>query len=549
MRRLIPAVAALAFVGTAAPAPGPHSLDDDRHLHQTVAGDTLIGLARRYLDDPTAWREIARINGVARPRRLPVGVVLQIPLRLMRSDPLPAELLNVAGPVRGADGGALRQGQGLPAGSSLATGDEGGASIRLVDGTLLRLRGGSRLRLSESRRIDATGLARAAVRLDEGRIEVRTRTESGGRPGFRIETPQGVLGVRGTEFRVSVEPRAQVTRTEVTRGRVSVAGFAVVDPLEVAAGQGAAIDATGRPGAAVALPEAPDLQALPTLQEETVVRFVMPVLQAGERWRLQLADEAEFAQLLRDQIQVGPQLRIEGLADGDYRLRLRRVTADGFEGLDGIHAFRLKARPEAPLPYRPAPHSELRATGVVLEWATQPQAREYRVQLAGAAGFAEPLLDRRVRGETRLAIDVLAPGAYRWRVASVADGDDQGPFGAVSAFSLKPPPPLPPAVPAPRLSAERLEFAWAGAPGQQFDVQLARDATFSPLLFDKRVSTPAVQLPWPGSGRFHVRLRAIDPDGFVGPFSAPQHFDLPHCVRAASAGCVEAAGQPLLSLP
>ena len=56
-----------------------------------------------------------------------------------------------------------------------------------------------------------------------------------------------------------------------------------------------------------------------------------------------------------------------------------------------------------------------------------------------------------------------------------------------------------------------------------------------------------IDLPLKGSGRFYVRLRARDPDGFIGPYTTPQSFDAPNCLRDGSGNCVRggADGQPL----
>jgi hypothetical protein len=46
-----------------------------------------------------------------------------------------------------------------------------------------------------------------------------------------------------------------------------------------------------------------------------------------------------------------------------------------------------------------------------------------------------------------------------------------------------------------------------------------------------------------------VRLRARDADGFQGPFTTPQYFDIANCVRDSSGSCVRAGGQTLNLTP
>ncbi|MFP4311612.1 MAG: LysM peptidoglycan-binding domain-containing protein, partial [Nitriliruptoraceae bacterium] len=49
--------------------------------HQVQPGETLDRVAARYYDDPTAWREIARANGIRDPFAVSPGRQLSIPTR------------------------------------------------------------------------------------------------------------------------------------------------------------------------------------------------------------------------------------------------------------------------------------------------------------------------------------------------------------------------------------------------------------------------------------------------------------------------------------
>ena len=68
-------------------------------------------------------------------------------------------------------------------------------------------------------------------------------------------------------------------------------------------------------------------------------------------------------------------------------------------------------------------------------------------------------------------------------------------------------------------------------------------------LRDLGLSVASFELPLPGTGRFYVRLRARDPDGFLGPYTTPQYFDIAHCVRDSSGSCVRAGGHTLIHTP
>ena len=77
----LPAATAQAADAAGASASGSAAVaaSEPSFTHISVAGDTLIGLGRRYLADPAQWPQLQRLNQVANPRRIPVGTALQIP--------------------------------------------------------------------------------------------------------------------------------------------------------------------------------------------------------------------------------------------------------------------------------------------------------------------------------------------------------------------------------------------------------------------------------------------------------------------------------------
>ena len=543
------ALAALLSAASPALAAGP-STDEPVHLHTTAPGDTLIGLARRLLVEPARWPELQRLNAVRNPRRLPVGGTLRIPLSLMRSEPAPAAVSAVRGSVRSGDA-AVTTGQSLPEGSELRTGDDGHVTVRLVDGTVLRLRSGTRARIDESRRLPGAGSTRSGVRLEQGRVEVEAQPARGGQPGFRIVTPQGVLGVRGTEFRVDADETR--TRSEVLEGVVAARGAVAAEEQRVAAGFGTVIDAGGRVAPPTPLLPAPDLARLPPLHERPLVRLSLPLPPGAVGWRAQVGADDRFEALLADVRSETPELRIAGLDDGRYPIRLRAVAANGLEGRDARSTLTLKARPEPPLPRAPAARAVVRGDRVEFAWAASSEARRYRLQLAlmtpgsdpAAAAFDTPgqdLKDLKDLDALTATVQPLPPGHYAWRLASLRADGDQGPFGDPQAFELRPlPPPVAPPAP-PTVGDQSIRVFWQGLPGQQFDFQLARDAAFTQVIDERRTDRTEIELPLPGSGRFHVRLRGRDADGFVGPWSASQHVDVVPCVRVAQGSCVRVEG-------
>ena len=517
--------------------------------HVVTREETLIALSRRLLADPRQWPQLQQHNRIADARRIPVGTVLKIPVRLLATEPVPARVLSASGGVSGPQGGAVAAGQALPQGARLQAGDGGQATLQLVDGTVLRLRAGSAVQVETSRRLPGSGGALSGVKVEDGQVEVQAQKRSGaGAPGFQISTPQGLLGVRGTEFRVSVDARAETTRNEVLEGQVMTEGRDGRAGRSVAAGFGVVVDRSGTVTPPVRLLAPPDVSAWPALQERVLVRFPIRPQPAVVAYRAQVAAAADpaFERVLQDVRSTGAELRLVDLPDGDYRIRVRAEDAQGLQGRDALHLFTLKARPEPPLPTGPGPKAVVSGARLDLAWASVDEARSYRLQLARDEAMREPIQDQRTLAGTAWSVDALAPGVYFWRLASERSDTDQGPFGPVQRVELRAlPAPLPP----PRVGEDSLKLAWEGLPGQTFEVELARSADFAVLELTRRTEQSALELRLPGTGRYWVRMRARDPDGFVGPYTAPQAFTVPNCLRDGQQRCVGGAdgGSVLIS--
>ena len=517
--------------------------------HVVTREETLIALSRRLLADPRQWSQLQQHNRIADPRRIPVGTVLKIPVRLLATEPVPARVLSASGEVSGPQGVAVAAGQALPQGARLQAGDGGQATLQLVDGTVLRLRAGSAVQVETSRRLPGSGGALSGVKVEDGQVEVQAQKRPGaGAPGFQISTPQGLLGVRGTEFRVSVDARAETTRNEVLEGQVMTEGRDGRAGRSVAAGFGVVVDRSGTVTPPVRLLAPPDVSAWPALQERVLVRFPIQPQPAVVAYRAQVAAAADpaFERVLQDVRSTGAELRLVDLPDGDYRIRVRAEDAQGLQGRDALHLFTLKARPEPPLPTGPGPKAVVSGARLDLAWASVDEARSYRLQLARDEAMREPIQDQRTLAGTAWSVDALAPGVYFWRLASERSATDQGPFGPVQRVELRAlPAPLPP----PRVGEDSLKLAWEGLPGQTFEVELARSADFAVLELTRRTEQSALELRLPGTGRYWVRMRARDPDGFVGPYTAPQAFTVPNCLRDGQQRCVGGAdgGSVLIS--
>lgn len=448
---------------------------------------------------------------------MPIGSVLRIPVRMLRPVSGRATVQSVQGTAT-LDGEVAAEGHTLGQGSQLETGEGGFVTIVLPDGSRITLQPESSLKILSLGKYRGLEGQDARFELDRGRVETSVAPQRGPAARYRIHTPTAVIGVRGTEFRVSTDVVEAVDRAEVTGGIVRVGA----DGREVSVPGGfGVVAAKGRPLAApVALLAAPDVSAVPVRFERPVLRFEFPPLEAAREYRLQIAHDQAFAEPVAETRFSGTAVRLAGLEDGDYWMRLRGIDGAGLEGRNADFRIVLKARPEPPIILGPANNAKIRGGSVDVQWAEAPGAGAYRLELARDQSFSNPLV-RAVRQEgTGKRLD-LAPGDYFLRLASIRGEGDQGPWGDALRVRMRPAP----ADPDPPKQADgRLQLSWPAEPGQRFEYQIARDRMFSDILVAESVAEPHASIPAPPPDAYYLRVRAIDPDGYVGPYTAPQRF-------------------------
>ena len=62
----------------------------------------------------------------------------------------------------------------------------------------------------------------------------------------------------------------------------------------------------------------------------------------------------------------------------------------------------------------------------------------------------------------------------------------------------------------------------------RYHFQMSDDESFEELLVDKYCDEPHFEIARPNGGEYFIRVRTIDPDGFIGPFAAAQSIDVPY---------------------
>ncbi len=489
------------------------------------AGDNLWVLAQEYLVSMRHWAAFRALNPVPDPRRMRPGTRIRFPVRWLRVQPAPAVVVAASGDSRVATAGgaeaAVAVGAAIPPGARLITGEGSSVVLRFADGSTMLIRPDTEVRMDDLGLYGRAAMVDTRARVQRGRVELDVPPEPRNR--LEITTPSASALVRGTRFRVSGE--ADVARAEVLAGGVRVASS--VASVDLPAGTGTRVRAGQPPEPPRALLPAPDLGGVPERVERRERRLRWAVQPGASGYRVQIATTEAVPTLLLDVPSQVPAVQLPDLPDGRYELRVRALDDLGLEGLDARRTFTLDARPEPPATLEPRPDQIVRVTRPVLRWTEPADAVAYHVQLASDAAFTLLRLDRTGVEGTRLELDEdLAPGVWHWRVASVDAAGEQGPYGDVVQFTVRPSPPAPGGAD-PRVGENDVLLRWLpGESGQTYEVELASTEDFGGDVRTERVSEPQLVIPTPENDVW-FRVRIVDTDGYRGPFGTPQRIEAP----------------------
>lgn len=538
-------LSSLSIPGVALAQITPMPPGGDAIAHKVIAGDTLEQLANRYLGDRNRWTALQAHNRVADPFRLRPGSVLEIPTRLLRAATASVEF--VRGDVRssrslnhlGENGAAtstpgvaqaVQKGQSLQEGDLLKIAPDAFVSVRLADGSLVRVQSESEVQLRQMRRKGRAGNLQSVLDLSEGGLEISVPKLANGERRFEVRTPAASTSVRGTQFLVQNNPQGNTTAA-VDEGLVSVQSGQPSTLLRP--GQGIAVSEKGQLSHATRMLPAPDISTWPALAEDAHwISLPLPVQTGAVRYQVQLARDQSLTEVLRSAQFTQSPLRLTGVDDGDYVVAIRGVDASGIPGSRSLHALRVKAHPMPPLYEAPAQDGTVGQGQSGLQCTQVTEASAYRIQVAAAGtDFKAPVLDARDLKDCVLpaqALAVLPLGSYQWRAASLrtlANGElDQGPFAAPQNMKLAQVPQLPQLQIGGSAGEGSRNIRWAGEEGQRYHLIVATEQSFAAPLLDTWIDQPQWSTEALPAGSYYLKMQVQDSNGLRSNFTDSSQF-------------------------
>lgn len=412
----------LALVCSLAMAVQPgHAADQSGQIntdvHKVEQGETLWDIAERYLGDPLEWRQLQPGSGVEEPRLLQPGTTIPIPAA---REAFPATVLHLKGEgwrtVPGGGDQPLAVGMTLDKGEEVRTGAGTHLSLMFADG--------SRMVLPSLTAVTLTSVAGGSPRviLREGEMEAYVEQPGTQRRRLEVETSVGVLGVRGTHFRV--RDGEERTLAEVLKGKVASSRPQSRGP-GIEAGYGLVMQPSG-PLDTVALLPAP-VRAEQRHLMGADPRWQVRAEQVGGAvsYHAEVSTSPDFLQIMQAQSAVQPEFDFSGLEAAFYHVRIVAVDGEGLRGMPGTFVLAHQG-------IDPTVSVEEIPGGLAFRWS-RPAGWRYGFQVAVDEDFRHTFADRRNLAGSGVKVGRLPPGRYYWRLFLDAEGGNSQPLDVLDS--------------------------------------------------------------------------------------------------------------------
>jgi hypothetical protein len=527
--------------------PGTGRPDDDRTIELTVSkNDNLINLCGKYLENPSRWPEIGRLNRLKDFDLIHPGKILIIPVRLLKGVPMPGRVLFTKGDVTvqiaaGEPWKALRPNDLVRQGHLIRTGRESAIEIAFDDGTSFFQRPETTLGLNVAQRRGDNHIFQRLI-LETGRMLMKVRRATGQESRIEIQTPSAMAVARGTDFRVSVDSVEAMT-SEVLQGTVDVE--AMKQSVVLKEGEGTLVKKGEPPLKPRRLLPPPSPLNLQPLYRTMPFALHFGAVEGAAAYRLQLSTDPEGRDVIREKVVgVAETLELDRLEDGTYYLQGRSIDGIGLEGLPlASRAIRVRVHPLPPFTQEPADGAQFKGKSVALRWMKVSNAIRYELQISPDREFRDPSW-KPVQMDAVSHVQSFADfGSYFFRIRSLAPDGYEGIWSDAIAFTLIPPPPSPP-LEKPAVDDKELRIRWWNqGERMSYRCQIALEESFLKPIIEKKVDRPEISLPKPEApGVYYVRTSTIDPTGYEGGFSSPQSFEIkpPVVVKEVKKNCTNA---------
>jgi len=507
----------------------PTTLSAQDWIYTVTKGDNLWEFSEKHLDTVLRFEQLRKINNIQNPKIMPPGSKIRVPLKWVRSNPVPAEIAEFRGSVElfradGENEKITQTGALLQLGDRIKTGPDSTVAIKFADDSIMTLHADSLIRFDHMSAHGTTGMVDSRLHLIDGRMDTRVTPAVGPGSRFEIHTPSAISAVRGTEYRTAVSAKDNASSIEVLHGKVAVQG--AQKQRLINAGFGTKVAQGKQPIAPRKLLRAPGLAGIPDRIRIIGWTLSWEKLKGATQYRVEVSDQDNFNTILWQKKTEYAKVGLPDLLDGQYYVRVRGIDELGLEGIQKVTPFLMDTRPQPPVQLKPAPAQVFRATTPELQWSDSAEADRYHLEIATDENFQQLIVAQKDFKGTKFDTSEWSDTQiYYWRLTSITAEGEYGPVGESRSYEIKP---IPETVTAEMNTTDdgMLVASWrAGTPGLSYQVQMADDPGFKAITLDETISEPKLSFE-PVSGQMrYLRVRGIEPDGYQGPWGAVQKIE------------------------
>jgi hypothetical protein len=501
----------------------------DNFIYTVQAGDNFLAIREKFADDKIDWQRVAKLNGVANPKKLPVGKKLIIPIEWLASQPATAKVDSVSGKAS-INGKTITAGMLINETARISTEDNSSVVIQLPDGSKLRVGAASTIVVDRLKQYHSDQIVEARVRLERGRVEAMV-SEKRKKP-LDIMTPGATAAVRGTHFGVSLdEPSSGVPASfasvDVGKGKVDWIGVKTSAKENLPGGFGSSVNDAGAISKPEALLPPVEVSAFPKEVTKTNSSLAFAAISGATSYRIQVASDSKFEKLLYENLAPKPRAFLLSDMDGEHFIRINAISTNLIEGMQAIARVNVQARPIAPDGMDPPNATAVYNSVNSLSWLNTP-GKLYRVQASKDESFKNPFLNDIT--QMQQASLTLTVGKTFWRVASIEDGK-QGPFSDAKHIELR----VAPSSPLPKTTENIVELnseIELSEKGNQLEVHLAKDAEFKTGFEVRKLTTSPAKFTL-APGKYYLKTRYLI-EGFkpdAVPFGPVQNITMVESMR------------------
>ena len=519
---------------------------NDQYIVITVIEtDSLIGLCDLYLTDPEKWPYIAKINRLRNPDLIYPGQKILVPSSLLKGIPMEGKVTFLRSDVKWRKSSQekwvpLALDHKVKPGNWVTTGKESAVEITFEDSSSFFLRDNTTLGVTFTLRNEPIYIIRKLL-LNIGQTISKVKSTTGYENRFEIHTPSAIAGVRGTNFRVSVD-KEESTRSESLEGSIIVE--AMDKEVRLRKGEGTLVRKGEEPLKPRTLLPPPALVQWEPLYRSLPLKFKFKQQERASFYHIIFAKDSEFLEVLKDKL-IRPEemFRFSSLDDGMYFLRASSIDDIGLEGLPSEPVLiKVRINPVPPFTLEPVQGDKVKTKSVEFRWLKVEDAVQYHIQISQDSDFKEIVEDNQTK-DYRYKTDKLEFKPYFFRVSSIASDGYEGIWSDVVEFTKVPPPPVP-QIGIPKVKDNKIQIRWRDlGKGIKYHFQMAKDMAFHDTTVDTVLSEPAITIEGPKkSGTYYIRTSSIDEEGFEGSFSSPQQLEVKRFPYGVVGAIVSAGG-------